>query len=148
MMTARSADEPVAISVDVSMIGCVMLKVAPGMWLLSRCDSSLDEIALGLARRPGRIRMRLDQELVAIGAERVHARVVSAALGHHHLDFRRLPNELPDAGGGLGRFFERDPRRQIRPNPDHAFVELRQELGADRAGERDRQDHERGRRRR
>ena len=40
MITARSADEPVAISVDVSMMGCVMLKDAPGMWLLSRCDSS------------------------------------------------------------------------------------------------------------
>ena len=31
MITARSAEEPVPISVTVSMIGCVKLKVAPGI---------------------------------------------------------------------------------------------------------------------
>ena len=31
MITARSADDPVAISVEVSMIGCVKLSVAPGI---------------------------------------------------------------------------------------------------------------------
>ena len=40
MMTARSADDPVAISVAVSMIGCVKLRTTSGIVSWSRRRSS------------------------------------------------------------------------------------------------------------
>ena len=45
MITAKSADDPVTASMTMSIIGCVKLKVAPGMVARSFSESSLTRSA-------------------------------------------------------------------------------------------------------
>ena len=78
-ITARSADDPVTISVAVSMIGWVKLNVAPGIAPVSRREL-VHQPGLRAARPPATVGMQVHQQLVPVGAEGIRSRVVAAGL--------------------------------------------------------------------
>lgn len=87
--------------------------------------------------------MEFDEQLVAVRAEGIGARIVAARLRHDHLHLRRLGDQRPHRRSGLGRFCQRNSRREISADPDDAFVQLRQKLGADAGGKQARSGHRR-----
>src|SRR5215813_9306752 len=87
MITARSADEPVTISVAVSMMGWVKLKLAPGI-----------------------VGVQVHEELIAVGPEGIRAGIVAASLRGDGLDLRRLANEPANLPRDLRGLLEGDAR--------------------------------------
>ena len=82
-MTARSADDPVAISVDVSMIGCVKLNEAPG------CRTAGDGAVHQIRSSGHAASRRTSNPAETVGWARTdRCRTRSARLGHDHRHFR------------------------------------------------------------
>ena len=129
-MTARSAEDPVAISVEVSMIGWVKLKLAPGISARSRCDSSLTRSRLGLPRRPGVVRLAArSSSSLRFGPNGSVPSSLRPVCDMTSLDLGRLEDELPHARRPTSAdFCERDAGREVGPDPDDPLVELGQEL--------------------
>ncbi len=138
MITARSAGEPVTASVTLSMIGCVKLKVGARNLGAAACfENSSTRSALVMPVRPGVVGLQAPRRTRCGSARRGRCRNRCGPICElTSLHLRKL---LEDARGCRAatsrRLVERDARRQVGADPDDAFVELRQELGAERRGQ-------------
>ncbi len=137
MMTARSAEDPVTISVAVSMIGWVKLNAAPGILALSRRDSSSTSAALvrpgdqvSYGRRSTSSSLRFGPNGSVPESLRPVWDATRLTSGDCRMRARIWPRDL----GGL---LERDAGREIGADPDDALVELGEELGSQGAAQVD-----------
>jgi hypothetical protein len=104
-----------------------------------------DQLGLVHTGGPRIVRLQCQEELVAVRAIRIGARIVTAGLGRNELNLRVLLDNVSDLTCDLRRLVQRDARRQHRADPDDAFIEIRQEFDTQCARQtKSRDDHRAG----
>jgi hypothetical protein len=101
-----------------------------------------DELVL---RHAGRLLVeRLEwREQLDVGERgRVAAVVRPAVLGNHREDFRVAQHDLAQFGGRRGTRYQSGRRRQLDPNPQISFLQMRQELASELGADKSHRDKE------
>ncbi len=100
----------------------------------------LGQLLLGDVAGPGVERLQRHEEFGVEEAGGVGAVVGSTVLGHHGLDLGVALDQRPHAVDVAVAFLERDRARHGGADPEVAFLQVGQELGAERTGGHDGQD--------